>query len=77
MSNIWPKKKISIVDKKVRHGARKTINLKRLTNVTALGKCKNCQSIKLAHRVCPACGYYNNKQVMTIKTKSKGTIIDA
>lgn len=28
----------------------------------ALGKCKNCNEMKLTHTVCAACGYYNNKQ---------------
>ena len=31
----------------------------------------------LTHRVCPVCGYYNWKQVITIKTKSKNDVIDA
>ena len=26
-----------------------------------LVKCKNCNEMKLAHTVCTACGYYNNK----------------
>ena len=27
-------------------------------------RCKNCGELKLAHRVCPACGYYKNKVVV-------------
>ncbi len=26
-----------------------------------LAKCTNCFEIKLAHRVCPACGHYSKK----------------
>lgn len=27
----------------------------------ALAKCAQCFEMKLAHRVCPACGYYNKR----------------
>lgn len=31
--------------------------------------CPNCGEIKLSHRVCKECGFYDGKQVKTIKTK--------
>lgn len=31
--------------------------------------CPNCGEIKLNHRVCKECGFYDGKQVKTIKTK--------
>ena len=65
--NIGPRNKISQARKHRRHSTWKTINLKKLTN----------KSNMLAHRVCPVCGYYNGKQVVTIKTKSKNDVIDA
>jgi len=27
-------------------------------------KCDNCGELKLPHNVCPACGYYDKKQVI-------------
>lgn len=40
--------------------------------------CTNCNTTKLAHRVCKACGYYNDRQVISIKAKgSKNTIVEA
>ena len=38
---------------------------KRRTNykatVKTLAKCPQCFEYKIAHRVCPSCGYYNKK----------------
>ena len=31
----------------------------------AYSKCSNCGELKLNHRVCPECGHYNKKQVIT------------
>ena len=37
--------------------------------VLALAKCPQCFEIKMAHRVCPSCGYYNKKvKVLDIAT---------
>lgn len=33
--------------------------------------CPNCKSLKLPHRVCPECGFYNGKQVVFKKIKEK------
>ncbi|MFA7284833.1 MAG: 50S ribosomal protein L32 [Candidatus Absconditabacterales bacterium] len=72
-----PKKKISLHKKRVRHSTRQTINLKRLTNKYRAVTCENCSGLRHPHRVCNSCGFYNGKQVLTIKTKSKEKIIDA
>lgn len=32
--------------------------------------CKQCSALSLPHRVCPYCGYYNGRQVVTIKQKA-------
>ncbi len=78
MSNIWPKKKISKVQRNTRHSTRQGLNIKKILNKYTLGLCKNCGTKKLTHRVCPSCGFYWDKQVMTIKVKqSKEKIIDA
>ncbi|MGH7889011.1 MAG: 50S ribosomal protein L32 [Thermodesulfobacteriota bacterium] len=34
-------------------------------NVT---ECSHCHQPKLPHRVCPHCGYYNNKEVIPAET---------
>ena len=34
-----------------------------------LSTCPHCKTPRLPHRVCPYCGYYNGKPVVTIKTK--------
>ena len=35
--------------------------------------CSNCGEIKLSHRVFKACGFYDEKQVVAIKTKEEET----
>ncbi|MBU4201057.1 MAG: 50S ribosomal protein L32 [Verrucomicrobia bacterium] len=37
--------------------------------VPAAQPCPNCGQPHLPHRVCPACGYYKGRQVVTIKTE--------
>lgn len=29
-------------------------------------ECSNCHEAKLPHRVCPNCGYYDGKEVVTV-----------
>ncbi|MEG1971555.1 MAG: 50S ribosomal protein L32 [Oscillospiraceae bacterium] len=33
----------------------------------ALSKCTHCGELKVPHRVCPACGYYKDRIVVTVK----------
>ena len=35
----------------------------------APSKCAQCGARVLSHRVCPACGYYRGKKILTIKVK--------
>lgn len=58
-----PKRKHS----KARRDKRRSANSK--ITLTSLSTCPNCKKIKLPHRVCLYCGYYNGKPVMVIKTK--------
>ncbi len=37
----------------------------------SLSVCSNCGAHIIPHRVCPKCGFYRGKQVMTIKVKEK------
>lgn len=33
--------------------------------------CPNCKAPVLSHRICPSCGHYRGRQVLTIKVKEK------
>lgn len=33
-----------------------------------LGVCPQCGAPYLSHRVCPSCGYYKGRQVITVST---------
>ncbi|MBE0447905.1 MAG: 50S ribosomal protein L32 [Actinobacteria bacterium] len=36
-------------------------------SVPALVECPQCHELKLPHRVCKACGYYNRKHVLEVE----------
>ena len=36
-----------------------------------IGECPQCHQPKMAHRVCPECGYYNGKKVMEVGKQDK------
>ena len=40
-------------------------------------KCENCGEMKQRHYVCPNCGYFKGKQIVTIKAKKADTPIEA
>ena len=33
--------------------------------------CPNCGEVTLSHTVCPSCGWYNGRQVKTVKAKKE------
>jgi large subunit ribosomal protein L32 len=72
-----PRKKHSKTQTKMRHKQRQRVNLKRLSDIVNIGKCTNCWAMTMSHTVCPKCWYYNGKQVVTIKTKSKEKVVEA
>lgn len=74
---IGPKKKISKAKTHSRHSTWKRVQLKKLSDKYQVTKCAQCGANKLNHRVCPSCGYYKGKQIVTIKTKAKETVVDA
>lgn len=37
--------------------------------ISAFVNCANCQNVILPHKVCKKCGFYNGRQVLTIKVK--------
>jgi len=44
-------------------------------SVLSIVECPRCRAKKIAHRVCQACGYYDNKEIIQLekKTKEKST----
>lgn len=34
----------------------------------SLGVCPNCGEVKMTHRACPSCGYYNEKSMFIPKS---------
>jgi len=32
-----------------------------------LSKCRQCHEMKLPHRICPKCGYYEGRKVISVK----------
>lgn len=37
----------------------------------ALVKCSKCGALRMPHRMCPECGYYNGRQVKTIQAEAE------
>lgn len=58
-----PKRKTSPSRRNMRrsHHALETANY---------GECPNCGEPKLSHHVCPACGYYDGREVVKAKAKA-------
>lgn len=40
-------------------------------NIVEVVECPRCRAKKIAHRICTACGYYDNKEIIKFKEKSK------
>lgn len=58
---------------KRRHSNRRT-RLRRThykLSVPAVGTCPRCREPRQLHHACPSCGYYNGRQVINIKKKSR------
>ncbi len=56
-----PKRKVS----KSRRDLRRSNNSK--LEAPALVKCSKCGELKLAHRVCKACGTYDGKEIIKVE----------
>ena len=56
-----PKRKVS----KARRDKRRSSVWK--LDAPALSKCTQCGELKMPHRVCPVCGYYNGKEVVKVE----------
>ncbi|MDR0853768.1 MAG: 50S ribosomal protein L32 [Clostridiales Family XIII bacterium] len=53
-----PKRKTS----KAKRDSRRAPNMRK--TAPALSTCPHCHSVKMPHRVCPVCGYYDGKQIV-------------
>lgn len=60
-----PKRKHS----KARRDKRRSANSK--LYASNLSVCPNCKGLRLPHRVCPHCGYYNGKPVIVKRVKEE------
>ena len=60
-----PKGKVS----KARRNARRSAHWK--LSQPALVKCPHCGKMKLAHRLCKACGYYGGEQIIAVEAEAK------
>ncbi|HIG26566.1 MAG TPA: 50S ribosomal protein L32 [Verrucomicrobiales bacterium] len=56
-----PKRKTSKSRQKMRRASNSVLTLPQLVN------CSECDAPSLPHRVCPACGYYDGKQVINVE----------
>jgi LSU ribosomal protein L32P len=36
-----------------------------------LVRCPKCHAVKMPHRVCPECGYYNGREVIEVEEEKK------
>lgn len=54
-----PKNKVS----KSKRNSRRAQTFK--LSAPGIVECPQCHEMKLAHRVCPNCGYYKNKEVVS------------
>nr|WP_122011627.1 50S ribosomal protein L32 [Maliibacterium massiliense] len=59
-----PKKKVS----RARTRARRASNYK--LALPGITECPQCHKMKLAHRVCKYCGYYDGRQAMAVADKN-------
>jgi len=60
-----PKRRTS----KQRKHTRKSANFK--LTAPAIAECPQCHAMKLSHRICPTCGYYNGRHVVDTEKAEK------
>ncbi len=39
----------------------------------AMNECPQCHSVKLSHRACPSCGYYDGRETIKVEAPKKKT----
>jgi large subunit ribosomal protein L32 len=55
-----------------RRDCRRSANSK--LNAPNLSICLNCNAVKLPHRICHKCGFYNGELVISVNTKKSTEI---
>lgn len=55
-----PKKKISKTRGRMRRAHQ-------AVSIPSLAVCPNCQEPRLSHRMCPKCGWYKNREVVSME----------
>lgn len=53
---------------KARTKRRQAINMK--LKAPTLVECSNCGNLTMLHRVCPKCGFYRGRQIITPESNS-------
>lgn len=53
---------------KARTRRRQAINMK--LKAPTLVECSNCGNLTMLHRVCPKCGFYRGRQILTPESNS-------
>ena len=59
-----PKRKVS----KGRRDRRRSHDALKARNLV---QCSNCGRMRLPHRVCPNCGYYQGREIIEVEAESK------
>jgi len=59
-----PKRKLS----KGRRDRRRSHDFIEIPNIV---QCSNCGEMRLPHRVCPSCGHFRGREVISIEKESK------
>ena len=57
-----PKRKVS----KARYRTRRSANR---YHAAELNVCSHCGAAVISHRVCPSCGYYKGRQIISVELK--------
>lgn len=70
-------KKMSKTRSRRRHATWQAKKISYWKNKIKLVWSKEWNTQKLGYTVCPNSGYYNGKQVVTVKSKDKSTVVDA
>lgn len=54
-----------------RRGGKRQAAWKKAFTIPGLIACPECRALRLPHRACPSCGWYDGKEVVKQKIKSK------
>jgi len=59
---------MGVPKRKVAHARRMERRSHLALTLPHLVECPHCHEMKLPHRVCPACGWYNGRQAVPLKS---------